>query len=46
MLIYQSPITEKVLTGNSDALKSLFDSSTVLEIDPLDYPEGLVLDVW
>jgi hypothetical protein len=37
------PLTEKVLTGNSDALKSLFDGESELEINPLDYPEGLVL---
>ena len=42
------PVTEKVLTGTSEALKKLLTNELTdvsqLAIDPLDFPEGLVLE--
>lgn len=37
------PLTEKVLMANSDMLQQLLSDQEILEINPLDYPEGLVL---
>ena len=37
------PLTEKVLKGSPEELKLILSNETVLEINPEDYPQGLVL---
>lgn len=38
------PLTEKILTGSPEDLKALLTADFAdLEVDPADYPEGLVI---